>query len=195
MLRTLLDLSGRPRTRQSAARRTTALSIALALGSLACGTEGAPPPPEPDPTPALLDVYVDGRRISAELDAVLDGMLMDPQDNLRTWEMARDEQTSHHLVGVREGEVPHFHAEHELVVVLVRGEGTMQLEDEAKPLGAGSIVYIPRGTPHAFRNTSEDPSYAYVVYSPPSDPSDWIAVDVDAAPADAESEPADEASP
>jgi mannose-6-phosphate isomerase-like protein (cupin superfamily) len=38
---------------------------------------------------------------------------------------------------------------------------------------------VPRGATHAFRNESEAPAVAYVVYTPPFDGKDRVAVETD----------------
>ena len=87
-------------------------------------------------------------------------------------ELARDASSSHHLVWIVDREQPHSHAAHDLFVVMLRGSGTMRIGDEARPLGPGSIVYVPRATPHAFTNLSGKPAAAYAVYVPPFDGKD-----------------------
>jgi mannose-6-phosphate isomerase-like protein (cupin superfamily) len=50
----------------------------------------------------------------------------------------------------------------------------MRLRDEARPVGPGAILYVPRGTVHAFRNESREPAAAYAIYLPPFDGKDRI---------------------
>ena len=45
--------------------------------------------------------------------------------------------------------------EHEVFDVL-QGYGTIYLDDEAVELGAGSIIFVPAGVKHGFKNTSSD---------------------------------------
>ena len=161
------------------------LAAAVLAGAAACGGEPpeAVPEPEPEPaaSPAMLDVFFEGTRITAEIDTVMRGANLRPDDNIRTWPLGSDERTSHFLAGIRDGEIPHSHLEHDLFVMVLRGEGTMEMGgEEEKLLGEGSIAYIPRGVPHAFRNKSELPSMVYVIYSPPTDGTDWVPVDPDA---------------
>lgn len=88
--------------------------------------------------------------------------------------MARDRHTSHHVVWIRTQEVPHRHDRHDLWVVIVRGHGTMRLGDEERAVGEGSVLYVPRGTVHAFRNLSSAAAAAYAVYAPPFDGKDRV---------------------
>ena len=91
--------------------------------------------------------------------------------------MGRDAHASHHVVAIRRREQPHSHERHDLLVVLLRGYGSMLLGDEERPLGVGSILYVPRGTPHAFRNASAQPAVAYAVYVPAFDGRDRVELD------------------
>lgn len=47
------------------------------------------------------------------------------------------------------------HDEDEVYFVL-RGRAVMVLEDDSKPLGPGSILYVPADTPHEFTEITED---------------------------------------
>ncbi len=89
-------------------------------------------------------------------------------------EVGRDDATSHHLVWIRTAEVPHRHDRHDLVVVIVKGHGLMRLGDEARAVGPGAILYVPRRTVHAFRNDSDKPAAAYAIYTPPFDSEDRV---------------------
>ena len=82
------------------------------------------------------------------------------------------EDTSHHLVTLRNREPLHRHDRHALTVLVLRGEGAMSIEGEERPVGAGSLIHVPRGTVHAFINQSPEPAVAYVLYAPPFDGTD-----------------------
>jgi mannose-6-phosphate isomerase-like protein (cupin superfamily) len=73
------------------------------------------------------------------------------------------------VVWIRDREVPHRHDRHDLMVVMLRGHGFMRIGEEERALGEGSILYVPRATVHAFRNTSEEPAAAYAIYTPAFD--------------------------
>ena len=94
--------------------------------------------------------------------------------DFRIEEVGRDAHTSHHLVWIRHAEIPHRHDRHDLWVVIVRGRGGWRLGDEERRVGPGSVLYVPRGTVHAFRNTSPEPAAAYAVYTPPFDGQDRV---------------------
>lgn len=70
------------------------------------------------------------------------------------------------LVRISGAEEPHRHTDHDLVVHVLSGHGTMQLEERVVHIGAGDIVVIERGTLHAYRNKARAGSLAVVVRSP-----------------------------
>jgi mannose-6-phosphate isomerase-like protein (cupin superfamily) len=115
----------------------------------------------------VLDALLSGARTTRALDAIAREAQLPAGEALRAVELGRDAHTSHHVVAIRDREAPHTHAGNDLVVVLLRGHGHQLVAGEERPVGPGSILYIPRGTLHAFRNASTEPAVAYVVYLPP----------------------------
>ncbi len=146
------------------------IAIAAALLLLMAPTVHGEPP-------AVLDALFAGERLTIERDALIARAELPPDQDFRVVEVDRDAHTSHHVVAIRRREQPHRHDRHDLLVVLLRGYGSMLLGDEERPLGVGSILYVPRGTPHAFRNTSAQPAVAYAVYTPPFDGTDRTPID------------------
>jgi mannose-6-phosphate isomerase-like protein (cupin superfamily) len=146
---------------------TTARSIAAALAcaagavALAAGAVEAPP--------AVLDaLFPEGRR-TWSLSALAGLAALAPDEAFRVVPVGRDAHSSHHVVAIRDREVPHRHDRHDLLVVMLVGHGHMRLGDEERPLGEGSILYVPRGTVHAFRNGSGAPAVAHAVSPPASE--------------------------
>lgn len=158
----------------SRAGRVAAAALALALAAAPAAGEA---PAGTAPPPAVLDaVLPDGRRHEA-LAALADSAPLPAGEDFRVREVGRDAHTSHHLVWIRDREQPHRHDRHDLFVVVLRGWGAMRLGDEERPVGEGSILYVPRGTPHAFRNASGGVAVAYAVYAPAFDGTDRAPVD------------------
>ena len=81
------------------------------------------------------------------------------------------------LVQVRDREPLHRHADSDITVFLLRGEGDMRIGKEALPVKAGSVIHIPRGAVHAYINRGPEPATALVVYSPAPGPKDRILVE------------------
>ena len=71
-------------------------------------------------------------------------------------DLGRTAWVSHHVAIVREGEVPHYHRFHDLTVVVLRGEGIIDIEGRRIALKPGDVAYVQRGVRHYFRNTGKD---------------------------------------
>jgi mannose-6-phosphate isomerase-like protein (cupin superfamily) len=127
-----------------------------------------------DAPAAVLDLLLpDGRR-TEELRSLGTATPLPAGEGFRVREIGRDAHTSHHLVWVRDREVPHSHDRHDLIVVILRGHGGMTLGSKERPVGEGSVLYVPRGTVHAFRNATAEPAVAYAIYAPAFDGKDRV---------------------
>ena len=133
--------------------------------------------PHPAPPPPTLDALFPGGRTTLPLEELAARYPLPAGKDFVVHEVGRDAGSSHHAVWIRDREQPHRHDRHDLIVVMVRGFGTMRLGSEERPVGAGSILYVPRGTPHAFKNDSGEAALAYAVYVPPFDGTDRVPVE------------------
>jgi len=61
----------------------------------------------------------------------------------------------------------HAHPAHEQVYVIVQGRGQMLVGAEACEVGRGTLVFVPPATPHAIRNTGNQPLVYVSATSPP----------------------------
>jgi mannose-6-phosphate isomerase-like protein (cupin superfamily) len=150
--------------------RIAVSAAALAAVSLAVS-------PAPGPTPATLDALFASGRLTIALDELATKYPLEPGKDFQVVELGRDAHSSHHAVWIVDREVPHRHDTHDLLVVMLRGFGSMRLGAETRPVGPSSILYVPRGTPHAFANASGEPALAYAVYTPAFDGKDRVPVD------------------
>ncbi len=149
--------------------------VGLAIWSLFDGGASADPP-DSDP-PAVFDAVFADNRITLDLQAIVQRVELSEEQDFRIVELGRDATTSHQAVAIRHREALHRHDRHDLVVVMLRGHGTLQIGEEERAVGAGSILYIPRGILHAFRNASGEPAIAYAVYTPGFDGVDRVVAD------------------
>ena len=124
-----------------------------------------------------LDALFPGGRVTESLAALLAEHPLEKGKTFQVLEIGRDANSSQHLAWIVDAEQPHRHDTHDLFVVMLRGHGTMRIGAETRPLGEGSIVYVPRGTPHAFANLSGAPAAAYAIYFPPFDGVDRVPVE------------------
>ena len=124
--------------------------------------------------PAVVDgVFADGR-LTDELDRLIAEVPFGEEEQFKVVELGRDANSSHHIVFIRDRESWHRHDRHDLFLVVVRGFGSMLQGDEERPVGEGSVLYIPRGGVHAFRNESAEPAVAYAVFIPAFDGVDRV---------------------
>ena len=106
-------------------RNRPALPRALALSLLLVGAA-----PATDPA-ATVDALLGGERVRIPLAALAERAPLAPEQEFRVVEVGRDAATSHHVVAIRTAETPHRHDRHELLVMIVRGHGTMRIGDAA----------------------------------------------------------------
>ena len=131
----------------------------------------------PEPGKPVLDALFPSGRLTLPLDALAAKYPLEPGKDFQVVEIGRDAHSSHHVVWIVDREAPHRHDTHDLFVVMLRGSGTMRLGAETRAVGPGSILYVPRGTPHAFANGSGEPALSYAVYTPAFDGKDRVPVD------------------
>jgi len=88
------------------------------------------------------------------------------------------------LITVAEVSVPpggatsaHQHKRTEEVYVVVRGVGSMRLDDDVRDVAPGDCVVIPRGVVHEIRNERDDELVFVAACAPAVDPTDFYDVD------------------
>jgi mannose-6-phosphate isomerase-like protein (cupin superfamily) len=148
-------------------RNPRALPGLLALSFLLLAAAPAAPP-------ATVDALLGSERVRIPLASLTERVPLAADQEFRVVEVGRDAGTSQHVAAIRTAETLHRHDHHDLLVVIARGYGTMRIGDQTLPVGEGSIVYVPRGTVHAFANQSGAPAVSYVVYTPPYDGVDRV---------------------
>ena len=119
--------------------------------------------------PAVFDALTSHVRTTTALSSIAKRMTLAEGAPARVLELARDADTSQHVVAIRDREPLHRHNHHSLSVVILKGHGAMHLGGEERLVGEGSVLHVPRGVVHAFINRSNEPAVAYVLYSPPFD--------------------------
>ena len=128
------------------------------------------PAAQEDPT---LDALL-GTRIREPLAELARRVPLAAGEDFRVAEIGRDAGTSHHVVAIRTAEIPHRHDRHDLFVVMLRGHGSWRVGDVTSPVAEGSLLYVPRGSVHAFTNQSGEPALSYAIYMPPFDGKDRV---------------------
>jgi mannose-6-phosphate isomerase-like protein (cupin superfamily) len=131
-------------------------------------------------TPAMLDAqFSEGRMTRAITDLIASAQLP-AGEAFKIVELGRDAHSSHHIVSLRDREPLHRHETHDLLVFVIEGHGHMRIGDQQRAIGERSVVYVPRGAPHAMSNTSTRPLVGYAVFTPAFDGQDRILVESEA---------------
>ncbi|MDO8596053.1 MAG: cupin domain-containing protein [Sulfuricaulis sp.] len=122
------------------------------------------------------DEKISGKYNARDLDRLLEENKLAGGENIKVVTLSHSTRSAAMLVQVRDREPLHRHADSDITVFLLRGEGDMRIGKEALPVKAGSVIHIPRGTVHAYINRGPEPAAALVVYSPAPGPKDRILV-------------------
>ncbi len=84
----------------------------------------------------------------------------------------RGEQTGGALTALEnviapgDGPPLHVHADADESWYVLEGDLRFRLDAEIASAPAGSFVFVPRGTPHCFRNVGEQPAKVLVLFTP-----------------------------
>ncbi len=84
----------------------------------------------------------------------------------------RGEQTGGRLTALEnvippgQGPPLHTHADEDESWYVLEGALRFQIDGEVRDAPQGSFVFVPRGTPHCFRNTGERPARILVLFNP-----------------------------
>ncbi len=92
-------------------------------------------------------------------------------------DLGQSADASYHAIRLRKAEPLHMHDTHDLVVVVLKGEGKIHFGYNAFELQKGDITRIPKGVPHWVENIGKEPLEAYAIYMPPSDGKDFHRLD------------------
>jgi mannose-6-phosphate isomerase-like protein (cupin superfamily) len=158
--------------------------LAVLLAAAGCGhgqgvsAPASAPASEPAPAqPAMLDALFEQGRLTRPLGELMASAALSEGEDFKIVELGRDAHSSHHLVSLRDRELVHRHDLHDLLVFVAQGQGHMLIGTEQRAIGVHSIVYVPRGTPHAMRNASAAPIVGYAVFTPAFDGQDRVPVE------------------
>ena len=113
---------------------------------------------------------------TSEIDALLAKHPLGANENIKAVPLARSEHSAQLLVQVRDREPLHYHADSDITVFLLRGQGTLRLDKRTRPVKAGDVLHIPRGVIHAYINKGPEIGVAIVSYSPAPGPDDRVLI-------------------
>jgi quercetin dioxygenase-like cupin family protein len=118
-----------------------------------------------------------GKYDTKQLEQLLEQNQPAPNENIKVVPLSRNARSSNILVQVRDREPLHRHADSDITVFLLRGEGDMRIGQETRPVKAGDVIHIERGAIHAYINRGPEPAAALVVYSPAPGQKDRVLVE------------------
>lgn len=110
------------------------------------------------------------------LQAWLNEHPLKPGQDVGIEELSRGQTASAAIVQIRKHQGLHYHKDHDVIVILLRGRGTLTVGDRRLEIRPGSIVTIPRGIAHSLLNKSQQPAVAYAMFNPPFDGTDVVPV-------------------
>ena len=113
----------------------------------------------------LLVGTLEATRVQSFAEAIA-GARFSGQQPIEARVLSELEAATVQLVRIQGAEQPHRHADHDLVVMLVEGRGTMLLGEHEVDMTRGDAVVIARNVVHAFRNADPAGSVALVVRAP-----------------------------
>ncbi len=70
------------------------------------------------------------------------------------------------VIAPGDGPPLHSHANEDEAWYVISGMLRFALDTEIAEAGEGSFVFVPRGTPHCFRNVGENPARILVLFTP-----------------------------
>jgi mannose-6-phosphate isomerase-like protein (cupin superfamily) len=80
------------------------------------------------------------------------------------------------FVDAEPGRGPGLHTHpYDEVLIIEQGRATAKVGDETLEVGAGDIVLIPAGSPHAFTNTGDGPLRQIDIHASPRFSTEWLA--------------------
>ena len=97
-------------------------------------------------------------------------------DNILVKNICNDSLSSSFVIWIKNEVKLHRHDAHTETVYILEGEGRMQLGDAVFNVHPGSLITIPKGTPHAVKVTSATPMKVLSVQSPFYDGKDRIVL-------------------
>jgi mannose-6-phosphate isomerase-like protein (cupin superfamily) len=125
---------------------------------------------------AMLTAQFGGTHLTRPIADLARKLRLAPGETFKIEEVARDASSSHHVVALLDREPLHTHDTHDLLVVVLEGEGEMLIGDHTRSIAAHSIVYVPRHTVHSMHNTTKKPLVGYAIFTPPFDGKDRVLV-------------------
>ena len=98
------------------------------------------------------------------------------ESGVQVVKLSEDSLSTSYYIVVHDEVKPHYHARHSEHIVVIEGEGLMRMNADTIALSPGIHVFIPSGTIHAVKVTSDGPLGVLSIQTPRFDPTDRISV-------------------
>jgi mannose-6-phosphate isomerase-like protein (cupin superfamily) len=101
----------------------------------------------------------------------------EPYENIYSEKFASDSLSTSFIIWIKKEVKLHKHLAHSEHVVVIEGEGKMQLGEKEFMIKKGDIVFIPKNTPHKVVATSNIPLKVISIQSPEFDGTDRVLLE------------------
>lgn len=98
-------------------------------------------------------------------------------DNIYSRALFSDSLSSSFCIVIKKEVKAHKHLEHSEQVMILEGEGSMALGDKTFVIKKGDVIFIPKNTVHAVKNTGKIPLKVLSVQAPFFDGKDRVFVE------------------
>lgn len=116
------------------------------------------------------------RYAARDLEMILATNPISETEEFKVVPVFENPRSKHVLVQVRRREPVHLHADSDITVWLLRGNGTMHVGGKEYPVKVGDVIHIPRDVVHYYVNRGAEVGAALVVYSPAPGPDDRVLI-------------------
>jgi mannose-6-phosphate isomerase-like protein (cupin superfamily) len=98
-------------------------------------------------------------------------------ENIYTRTLSSDSLVSTFIIFIRKEVKEHRHLTHAENVLILSGQGIMTVNGKELKVKMGDMIYLPAGTPHSLKVTSEEPVKVLSVQAPYFDGKDRVFSD------------------
>lgn len=116
--------------------------------------------------------------LAAKLDDILEKNPVDEKADKLETTVGQIASARITLVQVNNDIKPHYHANHDEILSVVKGKGILIIGEDRHVAAPGCVFILPKRTTYSLIVTGEKPFVALVIELPPADPKDVVNVKV-----------------
>ena len=98
-------------------------------------------------------------------------------DNVYNKQLFSDSLSTSFCIVIKKGVKAHKHVYHSEHVLVLEGEGMMELADKSFPIKKGDLIFIPKNTVHAVKTTSKESLKVISIQAPLFNGNDRVFVE------------------